>query len=152
MKHTKGKQKIEMKKVEGYKDRMIHFQNKMNEIVTLCDVEASFLVFSQTGKPHTFAHPSMEDVVGRVNSSLRHEPSGKDDSNTESIVEAYKRQNIEELMKKYDDLAEELEIDYEKEKMLKESKSEWWNIPDEGLSVEELKRRHQMFIELHNIL
>lgn len=58
---------------------------KMNEIFTLCDVEASFLVLSQTGKPHTFAYTSMEDVVGRVKSSLGHEPSGKDEIISESL-------------------------------------------------------------------
>lgn len=68
----------------------------MNMIVTLCKVEAAFLVSSQAGKPHKFRHPSMEDVVGRqVKSRSRHEPSEKDDTNIGSLVEAYKRQNNE---------------------------------------------------------
>uniref|UniRef100_M4FGC0 Uncharacterized protein n=1 Tax=Brassica campestris TaxID=3711 RepID=M4FGC0_BRACM len=53
-----------------------------------------------------------------------------------SLVEAYKRQKIEELMKNNDDLAEEIEMEEGNGK-------KWWNIPDESLSVEELKRKHQ---------
>ncbi|ESQ49676.1 hypothetical protein EUTSA_v10022229mg [Eutrema salsugineum] len=160
-KQTKGKQKIEMKVVETYADRMITFSKrksgifkKMNEIITLCDVEAAFMVFSQAGKPYTFAHPSMEKVVGL----LRHEPSSKDVTNTGALVEAYKRQRIEELMKKYVDLVEELEMEKENVKNLKGSRFEkkldkmWWNIPSEGLSMEELKQRHQAFVELHDSL
>ncbi|KAF8053265.1 hypothetical protein N665_1437s0001 [Sinapis alba] len=161
MKHTKGKQKIEMKEVEDYEDRMTTFSKrkagilkKMNEMVTLCDAEASFLVFSQAGKPHTFTHPSMEDAVARVNSTLGHEPSsGENDTNTEPLVEAYMRQKDEELKKRNVDFTKELEMEEEKEKKLKESKSikmldeMWWN--DEGLSVEEVKQRHQSFMELN---
>ncbi|KAL0718416.1 hypothetical protein Bca4012_067738 [Brassica carinata] len=155
MKHTKGKQKIEMKRVEDYEDRMATFSKrkagilkKMNEIITLCDVEASFLVFTETGKPHTFAHPSMEDAVEQVKCSLGHEPSGKDDTNIGSLLEAYKRQKKEELKKEHDALFEELEMGEEKEKKFKESEGAWWNIPNEGLSMEELKRRLQAFVEL----
>lgn len=161
MKNTKGKQKIEMREVEDYEDRMTTFSKrkagiskKLNEIVAQCDVEAALLVFSQAGKPHTFTHPSMEVAVGRVKSHLRNELSGKDDTNTAgSLVEAYKRQKNEELKKCFVDLAKELEMEEEKEKQLRESKSEkkleekWWN--DEGSSVEELKQMHQNFVELN---
>ncbi|CAG7897315.1 unnamed protein product [Brassica rapa] len=52
-------------------------------------------------------------------------------------------------MEKNYDLAKELEMEKEKEKKLKEFVIEnkldkkWWNIPVEGLSIEELKQRHQ---------
>ena len=39
-------------------------------------------------------------------------------------------------MKNNDDLAEEIEMEEGNGK-------KWWNIPDESLSVEELKRKHQ---------
>ncbi|CAG7897322.1 unnamed protein product [Brassica rapa] len=52
-------------------------------------------------------------------------------------------------MEKNYDLAKELEMEKEKEKKLKEFVIEkkldkkWWNIHVEGLSIEELKQRHQ---------
>ncbi|CAN6888871.1 unnamed protein product [Brassica oleracea] len=82
MKFTKGKQKIEMKKVGAYAARMVRFSKrksglfkKMNEIVSLCNVETSFLVFSDSGKPYTFAYPSLKEAVGQFKNPLRDEPS-----------------------------------------------------------------------------
>lgn len=165
-KQTKGKQKIEMKKVEAYGDRMITFSKrkfgiykKMNEIVALCDVEAVFLVFSQAGKPYSFANPSMEEVVGRLMNPSNPESSAKDDnSNTRPLVEAYKKKQIESLMKKYMELLEELDMENEKAKLCKESRNEkeidkmWWNFTSEDLSVEKLEQRHQPFFELRDRL
>ncbi|CAN7131805.1 unnamed protein product [Brassica rapa subsp. narinosa] len=58
-------------------------------------------------------------------------------------------------MEKNYDLAKELDMEKEKEKKLKEFVIEnkldklWWNIPVEGLSIEELKQRHQAFVRIH---
>ncbi|CAH8305908.1 unnamed protein product [Eruca vesicaria subsp. sativa] len=141
-----------MKMVEDHADRMTTLLKRkaqiikeMTEIAAQCDVEASFLVSSEDGKPHSFAHPSMEDAVGRVKNPLRHEPSGENDTYIEQLVEAHKRENNEMLKKYYAALAEELEIVEENEKKLK-GLLESGN--DEGLSVEELKRKHQAFVEL----
>ncbi|KAJ4881775.1 AGAMOUS-like 57 [Raphanus sativus] len=132
-----------------FSKRKARILKKMNEITTLFNVEASFLVFPEAGKHHSFAHPSMEDAFGRVKRSLGHEPSGKDDTNIGSLMEDYKKQHNEEINKKWYDLAEELMMAEEKEKELQESKSEWSNIVNEGVSVDELKRAHQAFVELN---
>lgn len=163
MKQTKGKQKIEMKIVEPYADRMITFSKrksgifkKMNELITLCDVEAAFLVFSERGTPYTFANLSIEELAGRINNPSRQEPPHKD--NIEQIIEAYKKQMIEDLVKKIEPLEEELAMVNEKLKLLKKSRNEkdfdkvWWNTPLEDLSMEECKQRHQAFVELHDTL
>ncbi|KAL0744454.1 hypothetical protein Bca4012_085967 [Brassica carinata] len=160
MRLTKGKQKIEMKKVEAYADRMVTFSKRksgifknMNEIVSLCDVDISFLIFSEAGKPYAFAYPSLGEAFGRFKNPSRHEPFAS--INMGSLVEAYKRQKIQDLMKRYVDLVEELEIENEKKCFLKKYEKEnkekrWWVIPTEGLSVKELKwRRCQAFVDLH---
>ena len=163
MRFTKGKQKIEMKKVEVYVDRMVRSSKrksgifkKMNEIVSVCNVETSFLVFSDSGKPYTFAYPSLKEAVGQFKNPLGHEPSAT--INTRPLVEAYKRQKNQDLMERYMDLVEELEIKNEKErilkKIIKENKEKiLWNIPPaEGLSVEEKKWMRQTFVDLHVFL
>ncbi|CAA7041100.1 unnamed protein product [Microthlaspi erraticum] len=162
-KQTKGKQKIEIKKVESYGDRMITFSKrrsgifkKMNEISTLCDVESAFLVYSQAGKPYSFSHPSMNQVAIRLNNPSRQEPSAKDDNKTMPLFEAYKRKKIEELMKIYVERVDEFAMLKEMENMLMESIEEqkldnmWWNIPLDGLSMEDLELRHQTVVELHD--
>lgn len=160
---TKGKQKIEMKKVENYGDRMITFSKrkagifkKINELVAMCDVEVAFLIFSQAKKSYTFAHPSMQEVADRLKNPSRQEPLAKDD--TGPLVEAYKKRRFHDLIKKMEALEEELPMDLEKLKLLKESRNEkkldkmWWNFPSKGLSVEELKQRHQAIVELRDNL
>ncbi|CAN6895436.1 unnamed protein product [Brassica oleracea] len=163
MKFTKGKQKIEMKKVGAYAARMVRFSKrksglfkKMNEIVSLCNVETSFLVFSDSGKPYTFAYPSLKEAVGQFKNPLRDEPSAT--INTGPLVEAYRRQKNQDLMERYMDLVEKLEIKNEKERILKKNIKEnkekiLWNIPPaEGLSVEEKKWMRQTFVDLHVFL
>ncbi|CAH8375766.1 unnamed protein product [Eruca vesicaria subsp. sativa] len=160
MKHTEGKQKIEMKSVEDYKARMITFLKrkaeiikKMTEIIIAqCDEEVNFLAFTQAGKAHQFTHLSMEDVVNRVRSFVGLEPSGKDDTNVGSLVDANKRQKEEERKKQFADLVEELEMVQEEEKNFKESQSGWCNIPNEGLSMEDIKQKHQKLAELRGKL
>ncbi|CAN7074666.1 unnamed protein product [Brassica oleracea var. botrytis] len=85
----------------------------MNEIVSICNVETSFLVFSEAEKLYTFAHLSLEEAAGRLKSPLRHDPSMS--TNIGPLMEAYKRQKIEDLRKKYIDLVEELQMENEKE-------------------------------------
>ncbi|CAD5322020.1 putative transcription factor MADS-type1 family [Arabidopsis thaliana] len=160
---TKGKQKIEMKKVENYGDRMITFSKrktgifkKMNELVAMCDVEVAFLIFSQPKKPYTFAHPSMKEVADRLKNPSRQEPLERDD--TRPLVEAYKKRRLHDLVKKMEALEEELAMDLEKLKLLKESRNEkkldkmWWNFPSEGLSAKELQQRYQAMLELRDNL
>ena len=86
---------------------------QMNEIVSICNVETSFLVFSKAEKFCTFAHLSLEEAAGRLKSPLRHDPSMS--TNIGPLMEAYKRQKIEDLRKKYIDLVEELQMENEKE-------------------------------------
>lgn len=163
MKPTKGKQKIEMKVVEAYEDRMITFSKrkagiykKIIEIITMCGAEVAFLVFSEGGKPYTFANPSIEELAGRLKNPSRQEPSHKD--NIEQIMEAQEKQKIRDIIKNFEEQKEELEMENEKLEMLKKSRNEndfgkmWWNTPLEDLSVEECKQRHQAFVELHDKL
>nr|KJB66140.1 hypothetical protein B456_010G132200 [Gossypium raimondii] len=65
-KKTKGKQKIEIKIIENEDDRLITFSKqhigiykKISELSTLCGGEF-FIIFSPTGKPYSFGHPSVE--------------------------------------------------------------------------------------------
>ncbi|XP_010489666.1 PREDICTED: agamous-like MADS-box protein AGL62 [Camelina sativa] len=159
---TKGKQKIEMKKVDNYGDRMIAFSKrkggifkKLNELVSMCDVEVAILVFSQAGKPYTFAFPSMTEVAARLN------PSGQElfaKGHTGPLVEAYKKQRIHDGLVKMEALEKELALDLDELKEVKKSSKEkkldkkWWNIPEEGLSMKEMQRRHQALFDLHDNL
>ncbi|ESR34586.1 hypothetical protein CICLE_v10006958mg [Citrus x clementina] len=69
---TRGRQKIEIKKIENEDDRMITFSKrrsgihkKASELVTLTGAEIGIVVFSPSGKPFSFGHPSLEAVANQ---------------------------------------------------------------------------------------
>ncbi|XP_010540558.1 PREDICTED: agamous-like MADS-box protein AGL61 [Tarenaya hassleriana] len=160
-KKTKGKQKIEIKKINIEEDRMITFSKrrsgiykKANELVVMCDVDVAFLVFSKSGTPFTFGHPSMEAVTERFkNPNL---PRSSMDNAT-LVTRAYRTQRISELAKDYEKLGDELEVEREKgakaeEEEVEETRNGWWNAPIDDLSDENRHRMHDAFVELHDNL
>ncbi|KAG6502726.1 hypothetical protein ZIOFF_035013 [Zingiber officinale] len=71
-KTTRGKQKIEIKKIEDEDARYISFSKRRNgiyakasDLATLCGVEIAVVVFSPTGRPHSFGSPSVMSIMDR---------------------------------------------------------------------------------------
>ncbi|MBA0754128.1 hypothetical protein Gogos_020754, partial [Gossypium gossypioides] len=71
-KKTQGKGKIEIKINENVDDRLILFSirciviyQKIYESSTLCGGEILFIIFSPTGKPYSFVHPSIQSTAKR---------------------------------------------------------------------------------------
>ncbi|KAK8938340.1 Agamous-like MADS-box protein AGL61 [Platanthera guangdongensis] len=68
----KGRKKIEIKPIQNARSRKVCFSKrrqglftKANELCILCGTEVAILFFSPAGKPFTYGHPSMENVVAR---------------------------------------------------------------------------------------
>ena len=119
-KKTKGRQKIEMKKIENEDDRLITFlkrrsgiYKKASELVTLCGAEVGVVIFSPAGKPFSFGHPSVESMA---NHFLKQNPPQGD--NPHSLVEAHQKVRINELNQQYNVLSNQLEFEKEREKAL----------------------------------
>ncbi|KAH9648552.1 Agamous-like MADS-box protein AGL61 [Citrus sinensis] len=93
-KKTRGRQNIEMKKIENEDDRMMTFSKhrsgiykKASELVTLTGAEIGIVLFSLSGKPFTFGHPSLEAVANRFLGSNQKHPN----DNTHPLVEVHRR-------------------------------------------------------------
>ncbi|KAJ9672870.1 hypothetical protein PVL29_026216 [Vitis rotundifolia] len=72
-KQTKGRQKIEMKRIPKEEDPLITFlkhrfgiYNKVSELSTLCGAGVGVLVFSPAGKAFLFGHSSIETITNKV--------------------------------------------------------------------------------------
>ncbi|CAK7341017.1 unnamed protein product [Dovyalis caffra] len=157
-KKTKGKQKLEIKRIENHDDRLVTFSKrrsgiykKASELITLTGAEIAFVVFSPTGKPFSFAHPSVESIANRF--------LGKDPpyDNIHPLVEAYRQTRIEELNKKNIEMADQLDIDKEKGQKLKnqleENESEsWWDAKVQELNLQGLIELEAKFKVLHMTL
>lgn len=71
-KSTKGRQRIEMKSIEGEEARQVCFSKrrpslfkKASELSTLCGAEVAVVTFSPGGKCFSFGHPSTSSVADR---------------------------------------------------------------------------------------
>ena len=71
-KKTKGRQKIEIKKIESEDVRHVTFSKrrigvfkKACDLSTLCGANIALVVHSPTGKPYSFGCPNVEEVINR---------------------------------------------------------------------------------------
>ncbi|KAM3382851.1 agamous-like MADS-box protein AGL29 [Capsicum galapagoense] len=69
-KKGKGRRKIPMKKIEKRDDLYASFSKrrsglykKASELVRECDVDVGMIIFSPTGKPYSFFHPTVDAIV-----------------------------------------------------------------------------------------
>lgn len=146
-KKSKGRQKIQMMKMEKESNLMVTFSKrrsglfkKASELCILCGAEIAIVVFSPGKKVFSFGHPSVETIVDRF---LTHNPPPN--SSTSKFVEAHRNANIHELNRQlaYDiSQLEDQKIKGEQfSKMRKASQdNHWWEAPIESLGLGELER------------
>ncbi|KAK6142086.1 hypothetical protein DH2020_012188 [Rehmannia glutinosa] len=147
-KKTKGRQKIPIARIEKESDCFATFSKrrlgvfrKASEISTLCNVDIGIIIYSPTGKPFSFFHPTMESIVGRVQNQ---NPRLNDASR---LLEAYTRNRVFQLNHMLDKFAGELEAEKEREKQLDNVvKSRtggggqgWWGEPVDNFNKEQVE-------------
>ncbi|GMI79536.1 AGAMOUS-like 62 [Hibiscus trionum] len=159
-KKTKGRQKIEMKVIEKEDDKLITFSKrrsgiykKISEITTLCGTDILFICFSPAGKLYSFGHPSVESVANRfLNNNIL--PS---DDNTHLLVEAYRKEKINEIIRYYNEVIGKLDATKGKQKILAQQASGsetnlWWEAPIEQLNLQELEELESRYTKHLNEL
>ncbi|CAD5176124.1 unnamed protein product [Musa acuminata subsp. malaccensis] len=147
-KTSKGKQRIEMKKIENEEARYISFSKRRNgifgkasELSTLCGTDLAVLISSPTGKLHSFGSPSVALVVDRFLST------GVDHSSGSVHEQSRRGQTIQDLNHRLMELARRLEDAKAKKAALQERLEaaarglDCERIDDlEGLGLDELDR------------
>ncbi|XP_010549566.1 PREDICTED: agamous-like MADS-box protein AGL62 [Tarenaya hassleriana] len=174
-KKTKGRQKIEIKKITRENDRMTTFSKrrsgiykKINELSTLCGAEIAFLVFSAAGNPFTFGSPSFESVSKRFFGNENRLQTRQNNNNASlpldiSLIHAPKNTRLDELSRRYCDLIDNLDAEKERMKALtplmnrgrkmETVEEEWWRTePTEIKDEEVLVRLIMKFEELYENL
>jgi len=156
---TPRRRRVEMKQVENEEDKLITFSKrrsgiykKASELVTLCGSEVGVAIFSPSGKPYSFAHPSIDSIATRFRN--RNHPQNVGANN---LVESYRRLRIDELNQQHDELVDQINDDKARGKTLKQMTEErdgegWWEAPIEELSLEELKQTKARMVELRRNL
>ncbi|KAH7837976.1 hypothetical protein Vadar_020324 [Vaccinium darrowii] len=116
-KKTKGRQRIDTsKRREREKDHHITFSKcrtglykKGSELCTLCGTQLAILIFSPSGKPFSFANPNIEVIARRV---LENNP--RSNENSDGVMDAYRRNKINELNEKLTIVSQEEEGEKER--------------------------------------
>ncbi|KAF8089112.1 hypothetical protein N665_0518s0037, partial [Sinapis alba] len=115
-KKTKGKQKIDIKKVENNEVRMVTFSkrkngiySKLSQLSILCGADVGFLTYSGSGQPFTFGSPSFDVVAQRFLHGNNHSGiiNGEGYSPSSMIVEAHKKRKVDEFCKKLNNMSDE---------------------------------------------
>lgn len=157
-KTTKGRQKIEIKRIEKEDTRQVTFSKrksslikKANELTTLCGAETALLIFSPGGKPYSFGGPSFESVTDRFltgNNSLQDNNVGLN-----LLVAAQGEANVREANKKFTEVVNKLEVEKKRGKKLDEIRKKtqnysWWDAPIENLDLQKLETLKNALDEL----
>ncbi|KAK8633991.1 hypothetical protein V6N13_014820 [Hibiscus sabdariffa] len=120
-KKTRGRQKIDMKIIEKDDEKLVIFTKrqsgiykKISEITILCGTDILFICFSPAGKPFSFSHPSIDSVVNCLFNNNTLPPI----DNTHPLVEAHRKEKINETIECYNEASRQSDATREKQKLL----------------------------------
>ncbi|XP_024966549.1 agamous-like MADS-box protein AGL62 [Cynara cardunculus var. scolymus] len=152
---TKGRQKIEMKKIPDERNLAVTFSKrysgifkKASELCTLCGVDIAILIFSPTKKAFSFGHPCVETIIDRY--LAQHPPPS---SSISQFLEFHRNANTQELTGQLANILRQLEAEKktgeELDKMKKINQDRcWWEAPIDTLGVEQLEQLKMAMLEL----
>ncbi|KAK6945930.1 Transcription factor, MADS-box [Dillenia turbinata] len=158
-KKTRGRQKIEIKKIEKKNDLQVAFSKRRNglfkkasELGTLCNAEVAMVLFSPGGKAYSFGHPGVNPVADRF--LLQHPPPRFSNSSL-SLVEAPRNPKIDELNKELENVLNQLEAEKKYGKKLEEMRTisqvqRGWEAPVEELTLDQLEQQRVALLNLRN--
>ncbi|XP_027364274.1 agamous-like MADS-box protein AGL62 [Abrus precatorius] len=132
VKKTKGRQKVEMKKMSNERNLQATFSKrrsgifkKASELCTLCNVDIAVVVFSPAHKAYSFGSPNVDAVIQRYLTWAPPPPQ-----TLQNMIEAHRSSNARDLNAQLARLANQLEAEKnrgeELSDSLKASQAQWW--------------------------
>lgn len=154
----RGRQKIEIKKIEKRAARDVTFSKrragafgKASELATLCGVDVGVVAFSPAGRPYTFGHPDANVVFDRFLGQVQAEGPG----GPAGAMARHRAELLRQLSQHRSQMMDRLAAEREKKAVLGErlqklsqDPQEWaWPEDLEGLGLEMLARLVRGFEE-----
>ncbi|KAJ4716087.1 Agamous-like MADS-box protein [Melia azedarach] len=136
---TKGRQKIEIKKLEDKNSLQVTFSKRRSglftkamELCVLCGAEVGIVVFSPNRKTFLVGHPDFDTILNRY--------LNENQSNAEVVTIP----SVQQHNKEYEEAMKELEKEKKRGKMIEEEKKNknggfWWEEPIDEMGMEELE-------------
>ncbi|XP_050207857.1 agamous-like MADS-box protein AGL62 [Mercurialis annua] len=161
-KRTKGRQKIEIKPIEGKSNLQVTFSKrraglfkKASELSLLCGAQVAVLAFSPGKKVFAFGHPNADSVIDRYLNELGLNAN----SESNNLATGSNQLVVEQWNKEYEDAVKELEEEKkcltmaEEWNRVRQSSGDggfWWDEPvdDDRMGVDELEEYVKALKEL----
>ncbi|KAJ1439908.1 hypothetical protein SESBI_02132 [Sesbania bispinosa] len=146
-KKSRGRQKIEMKKMSNESNLQVTFSKrrsglfkKASELCTLCGGNVAIIVFSPGEKVFSFGHPNVDAVINRYLTGIPPQNSG-----TMQFIEAHRNANVCELNTQLAQINNQLESERkhgdELNRMRKAAQAQfWWAYPIEEINRVQLEQ------------
>ncbi|RYQ99707.1 hypothetical protein HN51_050096 [Arachis hypogaea] len=163
IKKTKGRQKIEIKRIENKKNCQISFTKrkdgllkKANELKSLCDAGVDLIIYSSNGKAYYYGDSSLKTM--KMALSNEQQPQGSNQF-LGYIIEGMSRMDMQNLIKKNDSLVDRLNVEKERadtlSRILKTIKNDnnitnWWDTI--GQSCEKNREMEEILVVLQQTL
>ncbi|KAI3983711.1 hypothetical protein MKX01_001115 [Papaver californicum] len=170
-KPSQGRRKIPIKKIESKSNRQVTFSKRRNglfrkasELSVLCGTEIAVIVFSPAGKAYSFGNPQVDSTVSRFLNSHdnNHQLSVvRPDIHRHGFSVHEQQQQQQQYMKVVNQLDVEKKRGVLVQKLKKlnttsttnendvgNSDKFWWDIPIDGLSLNELEQMKSAVEEL----
>ncbi|XP_031284273.1 agamous-like MADS-box protein AGL62 [Pistacia vera] len=149
-KTTKGRQKIEIKKLENKNSLQVTFSkrrsglfSKAMELSVLCGAEVGMVVFSPNGKIYLLGHPNFETVLNRF---LNEDESSSFDYHHQEVNSEGFIAFVQEHNRQYEQALKELEREKVRSKKIEQENNmneimgrNWWEHSVEEMSLEEVE-------------
>ncbi|CAN4094223.1 unnamed protein product [Withania somnifera] len=143
-KKRRGRQKIPMKKIEKQDDLYASFSKrraglykKASELVKECDVDIGMIIFSPTGKPFSFFHPTVDAVISRFQN-----PDMQVSASTQ-LVAIHARDRVKQLNNRLEEFETTKDIAFANknvyDKVMESRQRGWWE-SIEQLNEEEVTK------------
>lgn len=160
---NKGRQKIEIKKLEDGNSRQVTFSKrrtglfkKASELCVLCGANIGIIVFSPNGKPFVFGHPNIDAILGRylLGKTTFQDPEEADTATSGTTSAQYFEEFNEDCQEAMEKLQEEKnrtkEIEQEKEERKNKGGFWWDDLAIDEMGLDELEAYFSAMQELRD--
>lgn len=142
---SRGRQKIEMKKMSNESNLQVTFSKrrsglfkKASELCTLCGADVAIVVFSPGEKVFSFGHPNVDAVIDRYLTRAPPQNSG-----TMHFIEAHRSANVRELNAQLTQISNQLDTEKkcgeELNRLRKTTQAQfWWASPIDDMNKAQL--------------
>ncbi|XP_076917968.1 agamous-like MADS-box protein AGL62 [Bidens hawaiensis] len=146
-KTTKGRKKIEIKKIEEANSRQVTFSKrrtglfkKASELCILTGAQVAIIVTSPGGRVFAFGHPKVETVVDRYLNNNNNNNNATTSTGYNNQYSSPPPLPAQEFNQHYTEVSRELEAEKKRREMIPSSSSSlpWFERPTEGMDVGEL--------------